>query len=276
MKSREKKPLILSAAFLALATGLLAGQQPAPPKNPVEGNAAAIERGQSNFRINCSYCHGVNATGGWRGPGLTTGRFSHGDSDAALFQTILQGIPGTLMPANDLSDPETWEIIAYLRSLAPKAVAKLSGNAAAGEKLFFGDGNCSLCHMVRGKGGRLGPDLSRVGAMRPANYIIESIRKPSERLSDAFADPGHDFFLAYDTATVTLSNGQKITGVARNEDSFSVQLMDRDEKLHFLLKKDVKQVVHERKSMMPDYGTDVLTEKQLEDLVAYLDTLRGK
>ncbi len=276
MKFREKTLLVLGATCLALAAGPLVGQQPAPPKNPLEGNAAAINRGQSNFRINCSYCHGVNATGGLRAPGLTTGRFSHADSDAALFRVILRGIPGTLMPASDLSDNETWEIIAYLRSLVPKAVAKLSGNAAAGEKLFFGDGNCSLCHMVRGKGGRLGPDLSRVGSMRPTDYIIESIRKPGERLSDAFADPGHDFLLAYDTATVTLNDGQKITGVARNEDSFSIQLMDRDEKLHFLLKKDVKQVVHERKSMMPDYGTDALTEKQLEDLVAYLDTLRGK
>ncbi len=275
MKSGMPKRLWLWAACLALAASPLGGQQPATPKNPLEGNPAAIERGRSNFRINCSFCHGVNATGGLRGPGLTTGRFSHGDSDAALFGAILRGIPGTLMPASDLSENETWEIIAYLRSLAPKAVAKLSGNPVAGEKLFFGDGNCSLCHMVRGKGGRLGPDLSRVGAMRPTDYIIESIRKPSERLSDGFADPGRDFPLAEDTATVTLNNGQKVIGVPRNEDSFSIQLMDRDEKLYFLLKKDVKKVVHERKSMMPEYGTDLLSERQLEDLVAYLDTLRG-
>jgi putative heme-binding domain-containing protein len=276
MHTGKRKGLRLAAVGLALAGGMQAGQQSQPVKNPVEGNPAAIERGRSTFRINCAYCHGVNATGGLRAPGLTTGRYSHDDSDAELFQTILRGVPGTLMPSSDLSDAETWEIIAYLRSTAPKTAAKLPGNPAVGEKLFFGDGNCLLCHMVRGKGGRLGPDLTRVGAMRPTNYIIESIRKPSERLSDGFIDPGHDFLLADDTVTVTRNDGQKITGVARNEDSFSIQLMDRDEKLHFFLKKDVKQIVHERKSMMPDYGTDLLSEKQLEDLVAYLDTLRGK
>jgi putative heme-binding domain-containing protein len=275
MQSCTNKLLILCMVGAALAAAPLVGQQTSPAKNPFEGNPAAIARGQSNFRVNCGFCHGANAAGGLRAPDLTTGRFAHGDSDVALFQTILRGIPGTLMPANDLSDEETWEIIAYLRSLAPRASAKLAGNPVAGEKLFFGDGNCSLCHMVRGKGGRLGPDLSRIAAMRPRGYIVESIRKPSERLSDSFADPGHDFPMASATVTVTLNDGQKITGVARNEDSFSIQLMDRDEQLHSFLKKDLKQVVHEPKSLMPEYGTDVLTEKQLEDLVAYLDTLRG-
>ena len=66
-----RKLLWLGAGCLALAVSLLAGQQSQPLKNAVEGNAVAIERGRSNFRINCAYCHGVNAAGGWRGPGLT-------------------------------------------------------------------------------------------------------------------------------------------------------------------------------------------------------------
>ncbi len=68
----------------------------------------------------------MDARGGLRGPNLTSGRLLHGDSDPELFRTILRGIPGTQMPANNyLSEEETWEVIAHLRTLQPKRGRKL-------------------------------------------------------------------------------------------------------------------------------------------------------
>ena len=269
---------------VTLGLGLLSGyawcaaQEPGAKtlRNPVQAKPEAIRAGRANFRINCAMCHGSNATGGLRGPSLVTGRLTHGSSDEALYNTILRGIPGTLMPANDLSDDETWEIISYLRTLQPNSHPAATGDAAVGREIFFGEGYCSACHMVRGRGGRVGPDLSRVAEARSREYIIESLREPEKQISEGLSEPGRDFPMTYEIVTVTLADGAKLTGIAKNEDSFSIQLMDGRENLHLLLKKDLKSVVHEGKSFMPAYGPAELPDAKLRDLLAYLGTLRGE
>ena len=215
--------------------------------NPVAGDPQAIREGASLFRANCSPCHGLNAKGGGRGPDLTSGRWTHGSSDAEILRTITQGVPGTQMPANGFEDSEIWTIIAYLRSLAPSDHAKTTGDPVKGEKLFIGNAGCATCHMVKGHGGLLGPDLTRVGASRSTAYLIESVRDPDKELSDGMLDPNNHYGLplVYDTVTVVLKDGQKVTGIAKNEDTFSVQLMDTDQRLRFFLKSDVKDVVHD-------------------------------
>jgi cytochrome c oxidase cbb3-type subunit III len=239
-------------------------------------NPADAKEGASLFRANCSPCHGPGARGGGRGPDLTSGRWTHGSTDDEIFRTITQGAPGTEMPANAFDDAEVWSIIAYLRSLAPPKNEPLPGNPANGKKLFSGRAACSTCHMVSGSGGVLGPDLSRVGAARSAKYLVESIRDPDKELSAGMVDPNNHYGLplVYDKVTVVLSDGKKVVGVARNEDTYSVQLMGTDQKLHFFLKKAVK-VSHEHASLMPPYTPDALPQTDLEDIVAYLSTLRG-
>ena len=253
-----------------------AGAQKNPVTNPVADNPAAIKEGLSLFRANCSPCHGINARGGGRGPDLTSGRWNHGSADADLFLTITQGVTGTEMPAANFEDSEIWTIIAYLRSLAPPKSTAPVGDRAVGEAIFQGKG-CPSCHMVKGRGGLLGPDLSRVGAGRSAAYITDSIRFPDKDLSTGMIDPNSHFGPArvWDTVTVITATGEKIVGVARNEDTFSIQLMDRRQNLHLLSKKDLRKVNHERKSMMPAYAEDMLNATDLENLVAYLQNLRG-
>jgi putative heme-binding domain-containing protein len=238
--------------------------------------AATIKEGASLFRGNCSPCHGLNARGGGRGPDLTSGRWTHGSSDAQIFRTISQGVPGTDMPANGFEDSEIWAIIAYLRSLAPPKQAAVAGDPAKGRKIFETVG-CATCHMVNGSGGRLGPDLSRVAAARSAAYMIESIREPDKELSTLMLDPNNHYSvpLSYETTTVVTADGQKIQGVALNEDTYTIQMMTGEQSLRFFQKKDVKEVRHERKSLMPAYSEEVLGAVQLRDLVAYLETLRG-
>jgi len=181
------------------------------------------------------------------------------------------------MPANGFEDSEIWSIIAYLRSLVPPKRPIVSGDPGKGKKIFFESVGCSNCHMVNGRGGLLGPDLSRVAASRALSYLIDSIRQPDKDLSSGMTDPNNHYGLplVYDAVTVVTAAGERITGVARNEDTFSVQLLTSDQNLQFFLKKDVKEVIHERKSLMPPYSEDVLSARQLQDLIAYLETLRG-
>ena len=138
-KPRSDVVALISAAVLA---GTLMGSPLADAtENPISNDSAkskavAIREGASLFRANCSPCHGLGAAGGGRGPDLTSGRWIHGATNAAIFRTISQGVPGTEMPANGFEDSEIWAIIAYLRSLAPKRPI-VSGDPAKGKKIFL-------------------------------------------------------------------------------------------------------------------------------------------
>lgn len=270
--SRFVRMSVILGLTLPILCAVAAGADETSQRGP-----AAVKEGASLFRANCSPCHGLSARGGGRGPDLTSGRWSHGSSDNEIFRTIMQGVPGTEMPANAFEDSEIWAIVAYLRSLAPPKHAVLAGDPIKGKKTFFEAAGCSGCHMVNGVGGRLGPDLSRVGASRSVPYLIDSVRNPDKDLSTGMIDPNNHYGLAlvYDTVTVVTTTGEKITGIAKNEDTFSVQLLGTDEAIHSFLKKDVKEVTRERKSLMPPYSEDMLNSAQLRDLIAYLATLRG-
>jgi len=246
-------------------------------KNPLTGDRAAIAEGASLFRANCSPCHGLNAHGGGRGPDLTSGLWVHGGNDEAIFRTISQGVPGTEMPANSFEDSETWALVAYLRSVNVRMQSPIAGDRAKGEQLYVKSA-CGQCHMVNGRGGRLGPELTRVGSARSVAYLTESIREPDKELSLGMTDPNNHYVipLEYETVTAVTSTGQRIVGVAKNEDAFSLQLMGQDEQLHLLLKKDLSEVTHERRSLMPRYTETMLSNDELHDLLAYLTSLHGE
>lgn len=268
----------LVAAVLALPMLSQDSAQAAGKTSSRAASPAAIKEGASLFRANCSPCHGLSARGGGRGPDLTTGRWTHGGTDAEIFRTITQGVAGTEMPANGFEDSEIWTIIAYLRTLAPDRGMKASGNLTAGEKIFMGSGGCSRCHMVKGKGGVLGPDLSRVGASRSISYLTDSIREPDKQLSDGLFDPNNHYGLplVYDSVTVVLNSGETLTGIAKNEDTYSIQLLDTDQHLRLLLKRDLKEEHREHKSLMPAYPEQMIGAGALQDLLAYLENLRGE
>ena len=233
------KPLAVirwSIVSLVFATLLLwlsdARGQGVEAKNRYAQDQAALGKGETTYRANCAFCHGIDARGEKGAPDLTSPRTQR-RSDAELFPIILGGRPGTEMPASDLSEKETWEVIAYLRRLRSGSNATVAGNPEAGGRIFFlGKTQCSGCHMINGKGGRLGPDLSRIAVSRSTAYIVESIRQPSKILAIAMmsATP-HETPVRYQTVTVVTNDGRRITGVRKNEDGFSVQLITREEEL---------------------------------------------
>lgn len=268
----------LAAVFVAGVTVPIAAQvaTPAPvtaTRNPLTGDPKAITQGAVLFRQECVFCHGVSGRGGMRGPDLTTGSWTHGGSDAELASTIASGVPGTAMPPNKLTEEEIWQIVTYLRTVQ-QPVAPPTGDARRGETLFFGATRCSTCHIVNGRGGRLGPELSTVGSARARAYIIESIREPGKHLSENRAF-GSDATLKYDAVTLVTADGATIIGVPMNEDTFTVQVMDMNERIYSLDKKSLKAFRHENRSLMPAYDLNRLNAADLGDLVAYLQTLRA-
>jgi putative heme-binding domain-containing protein len=200
-----------------------------------------------------------------------------------MFQIISNGIPGTAMPANGtngqgvgMTEEEIWQIITYIRSQEVKASAKTAGDPARGKELFYGDGNCSMCHMVSGKGGRMGPDLTEVGGSRTHEALIDSIRSPSRRLAWGLTEATKEFPQEYESVKVVTANGKEIKGVTLNEDSFTVQIMDSAEHIYLLDKSKLKSFQKTRVSAMPKYNADVLSEKDVEDIVAFLASVEAK
>jgi cytochrome c oxidase cbb3-type subunit 3 len=279
LPSNRYRQLIIALCLFSLTAALCF----ADDHNPLANDPKAAKAGEYEFRINCALCHGLGAHGGGRGPDLTRAQKKHTHSDADMFQVISNGIPGTAMPANGtngqgvgMTDEEIWQIISYIRSVEVKAPAKPLGNVAHGKELFYGDGNCSLCHMVEGKGGRIGPDLSAVGGSRTREAIIDSVRNPSRRLAWGLTEATKEFPQEYETVIVVTADGKEIKGVALNEDNFSVQMMDSNEKIYLLDKDKLRSFKKSRESVMPKYNADLLSDKDLEDIVAYLISVGTK
>jgi putative heme-binding domain-containing protein len=253
--------LAAAAAALVLTAGAEPGAQSATT-NPRAGDADAIRGGTALYRARCANCHGMDARG-VRGPDLTA-TWAAGRSDDGLHETIRKGIPGTEMPPINprSTDDDIWKILAYLRTLAVPASGPVTGNAENGARIFRA--TCAGCHRVDAQGGRLGPDLSRVGAARTRAALTRQIRGATE-----------DFLNGYEPVTLTMINGQTVRGVKKNEDLFSVQIMDSRERIQGYVKGDLRAFQNDTRSAMPVYGPERLNQSDLEDLLAYLATLRG-
>ena len=268
-----------TVAGLALLVWCTSGPRVlAQEKNPYAADPKVAKLGEYQFRSNCAFCHGLGAKGGGRGPDLTRAQKHHGNTDAEIFHNIHDGIPGTAMPAATnggigvgMSDEEIWQVVNYLRSVEKKATAAETGDAARGKELFYGNNvACATCHMVNGKGGRLGPDLTTTGSSRSVDYLADSVRSPSKRLAVGLSEPLKDFAQEYETATVITADATLYQGVILNEDSFTVQVLDRSERLHSFEKAKLRSFQKSRESLMPAYDTKILPEKDLKDLIAFL------
>ena len=268
--------LLLGTAVLLTSlavTSVLRAQD----KNPYAGDAKVAKLGEYQFRSNCAFCHGLGARGGGRGPDLTRANKRHGTSDAEIFHNIHDGIAGTAMPAATnggigvgMSDEEIWQVVTYIRSVEKRVSAAETGDAAHGKELFYGAAACGTCHMVNGKGGRLGPDLSAAGSSRSFESLVESVRNPSKRLAEGISEPLKDFSQEYETVTVVTAEGTKLQGVVLNEDSFTVQMLDTREQLHSFEKSKLRSYEKTRESLMPAYDAKTLPDKDLKDLIAFL------
>jgi putative heme-binding domain-containing protein len=269
LRSAVSPRAILSGALIVLlAAGSATIGRAQEKTNPLAGKPEAINGGKNIYRGRCGVCHGIDAKG-YRGSDLTSGDWVHGGTDAQIFKTIFEGVAGTEMPANpNMSEDEIWMVLAYLRTLStPGGAAAERGDTARGEQMFWAKdkGNCGQCHMIGDRGGRVGPNLTRIGASRSVSALEREIRKPGEVIP-----------VGFETVTVVTKDGRRIRGARKNEDTFSIQLMTGTEDVLSFNKRDVEVVAEPEQSLMPVYGVARLSDAELSDVVRYLRTLRGR
>ncbi|MBM3759574.1 MAG: c-type cytochrome [Acidobacteria bacterium] len=224
---------------------------------------ASLRNGQTLYQFHCAFCHGKGDDG--MAANLVTPNLVHAPTDSSLVNIIRVGIPGTDMPpALGMSDEEMLQVAGYVRSLGRSAPVSVEGNAANGKAIYMGKGGCAGCHMVGGVGGKMGPDLTLIGAMRSPSNLRTSIVEPNAAMVGGWT-----------MVHVTLKSGTKVSGIRMNEDNFHISLRDSKGKIQTLAKADATKIDRDlTKSSMPAYGK-VFSGAEMTDLIAYLFSLRG-
>jgi cytochrome c oxidase cbb3-type subunit 3 len=254
---------------VAACTGILVslafwhqGQAQQPVSKPKSQQAASpVPDGKKAFESICASCHGLDGRGGERGPNIATTQEVQDLSDSEIFKILRDGRTYAGMPGfAGLGNDRLGAILKHLRKLQGMSAATvLAGNPANGKTLFFGKADCASCHMIQGRGGYMGSDLSEYGAGNSPTEIREAILQPNKD-----NDPRQQ------VVEVTTEDGQTLKGIRRNEDNFSLQLQTLDGAFHLLQKNTVKNVKELSASLMPgDYGSK-LTRQEIDDLIHYL------
>lgn len=249
------RPLCLQLLCLSLSFGapIVALAQ---STNPYIGDQGAIRVGGALFGARCATCHGADAKG-IVAPDLTL-LWADGVEDHRVFQLVREGVPGSIMPSSPAPDNELWAIVAYLRSISTVAlVTDASADVERGETLV--NSTCITCHRVNGKGGSMGPDLSRIAAIRSKDLLISAIRDPSALIASR-----------YKPVTLVLNDGTQVHGTLKSEDAFSIQIMNSEQQLRGYRVSQLQEIIRETESVMPVFDANVLTENDLNNIVGYL------
>lgn len=234
-----------------------------PKQNPYT-TASDVQRGKHLFAANCAVCHGPDGAGG-RGANLSQPKLQRAPDDQALFFVIRQGVPGTEMPPAwwVLDEHEIWQVAAYVRSLGRIANEPVAGDAQAGGALFRAQG-CIKCHQVGADGGRMGPALSDIGSRRGVPYLRAVVLEPASSLPEDFLQ-----------VLIVTRDGRRVTGIRLNEDPYSIQIRDVSDRLLSFWKEELASIERQAgKTPMPAFRSR-LSDRELNDLVAYLASLRG-
>jgi putative heme-binding domain-containing protein len=255
--------LRLKLAGFLLVCRLVPGQGTEPGPQP-KTTREDLTEGSRIFGTQCSYCHGPKGEGG-QGAVLAVPRLSHAPDDQTLFHVIREGISGTRMPASALATSQVWQVAAFVRTLGRVEGSKSSGDQRRGQQIFVGKGGCAKCHTIAGHGGAIGPDLTDIGDRREAAELRTSLLEPSASVPLDFLQ-----------VRVVTKDGHTFTGVRINEDAFSIQIRDLSNQFHSFWKNELTGIVKEpKRSIMPSYQS-ILTAAELDDVLAYLESLPGR
>jgi quinoprotein glucose dehydrogenase len=167
--------------------------------------------------------------------------------------------------------PENKQKLAKYQASKPKDDALASyeeclfgGNPDAGKKIFFerADVQCVRCHRINGQGGDVGPDLSHVSAQKDRRYLLESIVFPNRQIAQG-----------YESVLVTLKNDESYAGVFKSENENELVLNTPQSGLVTIKKKDI-ETRQKSLSPMPEGMGQILSKRDLRDVIAYLGTLK--
>jgi putative heme-binding domain-containing protein len=244
------------------------------PLESAAQSAADVQAGKVLFGHLCVTCHGFDGTGG-AGPPLNRAKLVNAPDDAALRAIIADGIPNRGMPrVRRTLDSEQRALVAYVRSLGRTAPPSTRGNAQKGSELYA-KLNCAACHIVKGQGGTLGPELTDIGVQRGQPYLRQALVEPAAAFPNStlrVQGPGYSEFLP---VRVVMKDGAEVRGIRLNEDLFTIQLRDQSGKFHSIRKSNAEVIRKESGvSLMPSFAGR-MSEAELDDLVAYLSSLGG-
>ena len=250
-----------AAAWLFVALGCAIGNVRA-----MEGDhtysSSAIASGYNVYMQNCALCHGIE--GNWiEGIDLSRSQFRTVVTDHDLMEVVRQGAGDGRMPSFDLTDQQIDGLIAYIRiGFDPEGTPVSIGDAAQGMALFNGKGACNSCHRVSGVGPRTAPDLTDIGLLRMPAVLQRTL-----------VDPDAALMPINRSVTIVTRDDETITGRRLNEDTYTVQIIDSQERLLSLRKADLKFY---EVSRTPTHQPTSLSSEEVADLVAYLMSLRGE
>jgi len=246
--------MIAVAALLAVQTAA----------HPGEYSPADIAYGARLYDAQCTTCHGANGDG-VGGVDLKSGKFRSAVTDQDLIRVITNGIQGTGMQAFKFDPSEIAGIVAYLRNMNvfDRGAVK-PGTPERGRAVVAGKGDCFRCHRIAGQGSRVAPDLSDIGATRGAGSLMRSV-----------IDPVSQMMPINRPVRAVTRDGKVINGRRLNEDTYTVQLIDDQERLVSLTKADLRELTVLTSSPMPSYRSR-LSDEEIADVVAYLLTLKGR
>ena len=222
----------------------------------------AIQLGLGIYNRECALCHGIQGNL-IDNIDLRRGKFRFAASDDDLRNIILDGRAEGRMPAFNLKAAELNGVIAFIRAgFDPDGTAIRIGDPGRGKTLFEGKGECSSCHRVNGKGPRMAPDLSEIGITRTAANLQLNLIDPAAVMLP----------INRPVRIVTLSE-ETIVGRRLNEDTYTVQILDSEERLRSLVKAElVSYDISDRPSKAPT----TLDSGEVADVIAYLLTLVGR
>jgi putative heme-binding domain-containing protein len=250
----RKNLFLAAAARIALAPAPLLAQTYAP---------ADIQFGAKIFGEQCTVCHGGTGDG-VAGVDLRANRFKRAVTDQDLRRAITDGVQGTSMPPFKFEGPELTAMIAFLRNMRTfDSKTSLIGDEAKGKVVFEGKGQCGTCHRIFGKGPRVAPDLSDIGTLRTPDALMKAVLDPDTEIRHS-----NRYIRA------VTRDGRVINGRRLNEDTYTVQVIDEQEKLVSLTKANLREYGLVRRTPMPSYR-DKLTSAEVADVLAYLLSLKG-
>ncbi len=256
----ERRPSMWAIWAFVLALGaspLLVAQQ--------THSGSESEDDKRLFIANCAPCHGPDGDA-IAGIDFGHGKFRRASSDQDVLEIVRGGIPGSVMPgfSNELSEVEIKRLAGYLHYLAEAAQSTSApGDAPRGKIIFEGNGKCLECHRVKDKGSRVGPDLTEIGSVRRLAELERSILEP-----DAEILPQNRFVRVVTRDDVT------VTGRLLNQDTFTVQLIDSEERLRSFERAKLREYVFLDKSPMPSYQSK-FSAREVADVVTYLASLKS-
>jgi PQQ-dependent dehydrogenase (methanol/ethanol family) len=259
---------IFAAAFVLLVAATLAW-----PVAAQELFTAA----KDNFEKTCAACHGSGGGGGDRAPALADNPDLRRLDATGIAAIIAKGTPRGMPSFASLPQAQVTEIAAWLKSMNDSALrAAPPQQVAAGEAFFFGEGGCGGCHMVKGRGGVNGPDLSGIGARATLKEINTWLDNPSALagMKSLAVCPFWAFCpdFQWAAASVALKDGGTLRGFVRGQTEHEVDLQTFDGKLHLLDESQYSAVTREKPSHMPALKAPA---DQRRDLLAYLSSLAG-